>query len=279
MSLKYSLSGILVVISLVALGQSDTAIYLNQNKTKAIKEKAQICITRNRQSKNKYIVTRHERDYYKLWYEVSFSKIKILNDTSLRIKWYSNDRLVMKYKRIFSPINDSLYSFKEVDKNGYLFREGYTREKFPLHLVKEANVYYENGQVKHILEYDENRCIASQSWLEDGTKTYDDLGVDPDSMPTFPGGAKALFSFIQNNMHYPKQAAINNIQGKVLVQFVVTKEGYVSDVVILKGVHPLLDAEAKRVMSLMPKWNPGGFFGEVVNVRYQIPINFMLTRF
>ncbi|HKK58025.1 MAG TPA: energy transducer TonB, partial [Salinivirga sp.] len=69
------------------------------------------------------------------------------------------------------------------------------------------------------------------------------------------------------------------IRGKVLVQFVITDKGKVSDVEVIKSAHPLLDEEARRVVSSMPNWKPAKFMGEHVNVMYQVPINFKLTAF
>ena len=97
-------------------------------------------------------------------------------------------------------------------------------------------------------------------------------------MPEFPGGQYALFKFISNNLNYPKDAKKKGIQGKVMVQFIVEKDGTIGDIRIIRSVSPDLDKEATRVFSLssMPKWKPGMSDGVAVRVRYTFPITFKL---
>lgn len=95
-------------------------------------------------------------------------------------------------------------------------------------------------------------------------------------MPEFPGGPMALRSFISSNIRYPKVAAQSKLQGKVFVSFIVNAEGKVTDAKIAKGIHPLLDSEAIRIVNSMPGWRPGKENGKAVNVSYTVPINFVL---
>lgn len=95
-------------------------------------------------------------------------------------------------------------------------------------------------------------------------------------MPRFPSGEAALMAYLANNLVYPKDAAKDGVQGKVLVQFLVDKDGYVSGAAVVKGVHELLDAEALRVISQMPKWIPGSFEGEPVQMNLVLPVQFAL---
>jgi len=95
--------------------------------------------------------------------------------------------------------------------------------------------------------------------------------------PEFPGGEAAMFQWIQKNIKYPQEARENNIQGKVFVQFIIDKEGNVTDVEVVRGVDPLLDKEAVRVVKNMPKWKPGKQRGKPVKVQFLLPINFRLN--
>ena len=95
--------------------------------------------------------------------------------------------------------------------------------------------------------------------------------------PSFPGGQDKLHGWLVENTKYPEQAVEAGLQGRVFVGFVIGKNGRVQNVTILRGVHPLLDEEAKRVVLSMPPWTPGMQRGKAVNVRYQVPINFKLT--
>lgn len=97
-----------------------------------------------------------------------------------------------------------------------------------------------------------------------------------EDMPEFPGGEMALRTFIANNIEYPAIAQENGIQGRVYVTFVVTKDGSVANAKIARGVDPILDKEALRVVNSLPKWQPGKQRGQEVNVSYTVPINFAL---
>jgi protein TonB len=94
-------------------------------------------------------------------------------------------------------------------------------------------------------------------------------------LPTFKGGDKLKFrEWVSRNMIYPQEAVDKKIKGKVVITFVVEKDGSVSNVSIVKGVHPLLDNEAVKVISESPKWIPGFQRGRPVRVRFVIPLNF-----
>ena len=97
-----------------------------------------------------------------------------------------------------------------------------------------------------------------------------------EQMPQFSGGMKALMDYLSTNISYPKEAHKKEIQGRVLVRFVVEKEGSISNAEVVKSVDPLLDAEALRVISSMPNWIPGKQNGKAVRVKYTIPITFNL---
>ena len=98
-----------------------------------------------------------------------------------------------------------------------------------------------------------------------------------DKQPVFSkGGDRGIMEFIQNKLVYPLRAQRKNIQGRVLVSFVIKADGTVSDINVDRSVHPLLDAEAVKVVKKMPKWIPGEKDGKAVNVRYVLPFTFRL---
>ena len=98
-----------------------------------------------------------------------------------------------------------------------------------------------------------------------------------ETMPEFPGGQQALFKYLSENVKYPVIAQENGIQGRVICQFVVNKDGAIVDVeVVRSGGDPSLDKEAVRVIKSMPKWNPGKQRGKAVRVKYTVPVNFRL---
>lgn len=104
----------------------------------------------------------------------------------------------------------------------------------------------------------------------------DEVTLVVSDAPEFPGGTQALQKYITSNMEYPSDALRDSINGRVLVQFTVEKDGSITDIEVLKHVHPLLDAEAVRIVSGMPRWIPGKHFGFPRRVRYTIPVNFRL---
>ena len=107
---------------------------------------------------------------------------------------------------------------------------------------------------------------------EEENKVFDVV----EQMPSFPGGMGALMSWLSQNMKYPPIAAENGVQGRVIVQFVVEKDGSITDVRVAKSVDPSLDKEAARVVKAMPHWIPGKQTGSAVRVKYTVPVTFKL---
>ena len=97
-----------------------------------------------------------------------------------------------------------------------------------------------------------------------------------DEMPSFPGGQSALFDFMAKNIKYPEVAEDNGIQGRVILTFIVKKDGALSDVRVAKSVDPALDKEAVRLIKSMPKWSPWIEKGQFVNVKFTVPVTFRL---
>jgi TonB family protein len=98
-----------------------------------------------------------------------------------------------------------------------------------------------------------------------------------EQMPKFPGGDAGLMSFLKDNLKYPAEAEKAGKQGRVVVTFVVGKDGAVNNVKVVRSVDEKLDAEALRVVNAMPKWQPGKQRGQEVNVMYTIPVTFRLA--
>jgi len=97
-----------------------------------------------------------------------------------------------------------------------------------------------------------------------------------ETMPSFPGGDAALMKYLGDNVKYPVIAQENGIQGRVICQFVVNRDGSIVDVEVVRSVDPSLDKEAIRVIKSMPNWAPGKQRGKAVRVKYTLPVNFRL---
>ena len=124
---------------------------------------------------------------------------------------------------------------------------------------------------------------SEKKTAEDGASTntssqdyYDEVLEMVEENPQFPGGEQALMAYLSQNLVYPRFAQENGLQGRVLIQFVVNKDGSVVEPSFLRSVHPILDAEAMRVTLNMPKWTPGKKDGKPVRVRFTMPITFTL---
>lgn len=97
-----------------------------------------------------------------------------------------------------------------------------------------------------------------------------------EQMPSFPGGQAALLEYLSKNTRYPAVAEENGVQGRVVVTFVVERDGSITDVTVVKSVDPSLDKEAARVVKSMPNWIPGKQNGSAVRVKYTVPVSFKL---
>ena len=113
---------------------------------------------------------------------------------------------------------------------------------------------------------------AARKKMEENLEVFDIV----EKMPVFPGGQTALVQYIASHLKYPTVAQENGIQGRVLVSFVVGEDGYVEDVQVIKGVEPMLDKEAVRVIQSLPRWTPGNQQGKPVRVKYTVPVTFAL---
>lgn len=114
------------------------------------------------------------------------------------------------------------------------------------------------------------------------TQTEEDYGEVPVmkvmKKAEFPGGMKELQAFLSNNLVYPKEAISAGIEGRVIVFFVVGRDGSIRDIEVKRASHPLLDAEAVRVVKSMPRWKPAENNGKPVASYYTLPISFYFSR-
>lgn len=124
-----------------------------------------------------------------------------------------------------------------------------------------------NGEVLKLKE-----AVAQPEPKPEVEKVFDVV----EQMPSFPGGPSALMEWLSNNVKYPVVAQENGVQGRVVVSFVVERDGSITDVKVVRGVDPSLDKEASRVVKAMPRWIPGKQNGSAVRVKYNVPVAFRL---
>ena len=172
-------------------------------------------------------------------------------------------------------------------------------QKFTAPVIKKDELVKEENQVKQMDQLDEKVAVGNEN--KEGTKdrtveaVRNDIAVATpppppapkpevsnkvfdvvEEMPSFPGGQGALMSFLSSNIKYPVVAQENGVQGRVIVGFVVERDGSITDVKIMRSVDPSLDREAQRVVKSMPKWKPGKQNGSAVRVKYTVPVVFRL---
>ena len=114
--------------------------------------------------------------------------------------------------------------------------------------------------------------VVKQQTAQDGQT----VELNPDKMPEFPGGNNGLAEWLSKNTKYPKEAKDNNEQGRVVVSFVVDKDGKATDAKVVRSISPTIDKEAMRLIEVMPRWTPGKKDGLPVAVRFTLPMTFKL---
>ncbi len=192
----------------------------------------------------------------------------------------TNDSNPVKFKAVFSPENSSIAGVPvEVIQNGRVIQtaetdnDGTITLNAPLGSTVRFTVVTNVKEVKITKEMIEKKgtnivAFGAPDGNNQSSKVYD----IPETMPEFPGGTQALMEYIRNNIKWPSDEP--DIQGRVIVSFVVEKDGSVSNAKVVKSVHPAFDAEALRVVNGMPKWIPGKQNGEPVNTKYVMPVIF-----
>ena len=123
-------------------------------------------------------------------------------------------------------------------------------------------------------------CAAEEEVEEEQEEKEDSQENEPlffivEEMPEFPGGMAKMNEYLKYNLIYPTKAWESGIQGRVMISFVIEKDGSISNVKVMRSLEPECDAEAVRVVKAMPKWKPGKQRGEAVRVSYTVPIVFV----
>ena len=143
--------------------------------------------------------------------------------------------------------------------------------------VPDEEEIEEEIEVELDLEVTEEEVVEDFVFEEAPEEEVDEVFTIVEDQPAFPGGNAAFYKFVASNMTYPAQARRMGIEGRVFVQFVVDKDGSVTEVKAVKGIGAGCDREAERVLNSSPKWTPGKQRGRSVKVRMVLPIIFKLN--
>jgi len=120
-------------------------------------------------------------------------------------------------------------------------------------------------------------AVSAQSDAESVNQTEEQVFTAVEQMPLFPGGEKALYQFISENIKYPEDAIQSESEGVVFVNFIISTTGKVTQSKVLRGFNPSCDNEALRVISIMPDWQPGSINNKNVSVSLNLPVRFKLN--
>jgi len=176
------------------------------------------------------------------------------------------------YYRIAKTIESGkLYEVEDFYNSGKIQMKGSYSSLVPEIKNGVFTWYHDNGNPKSEVVYENNISKSTKYWKEDGTPQTE-AEATLEKQPSYPGGITKLYKYIGKNFVYPPSLAKARPKGTIILTFVVDKEGGISDVEVTQSVHPLMDAEAVRVIKDMPKWEPGIQYGKPVRVKYTIPI-------
>ena len=139
-----------------------------------------------------------------------------------------------------------------------------------------GSVDFDQGTDNKIVTREFKNEVVVEEKAEQPKEVVEQVFKSVEQMPQFPGGEAALMKYLASHINYPPMAAENNVQGKVIVQFVVDKTGKVGEVAVVRSVDKDLDREAVRVCQSLPKFTPGRQNGRAVSVWYTLPIQFKL---
>lgn len=193
--------------------------------------------------------------------------------SSLRGKKFKYDSLknlvyIMQYSNLKDEIKDGLsltFFASGSIKTSQHYLDG--------ELDGELKSYYENGQLKRKEKFRKGKSLTGQCFTSTGQDT---TFYAYEVMPAFPGGTEGMMKFLAKNIAYPQNARDEGISGRVVVQFDIDADGLPKNTRILESVNPLLDAEAVRLVNIMPRWYPARVDGELVKVSFTLPVRFGL---
>jgi len=194
--------------------------------------------------------------------------------------WKPMPKSGSSYFRVIKTIvSGKSYKVTDFYGTGELQMTGKFTSLSPEIMDGEVSWYYRNGALSAQAFFVNGKMNSGKEWDEQGNETPTKikeeaamLSQTPDKFPLFPGGTQEIYKYIGDHFVYPNELK-NSPKGKIQVKFVVDGEGRVVDVKIVQGLHPLLDQEAIRVVSSMPKWEPGVQKGRNVRVAMNLPIN------
>ena len=212
-----------------------------------------------------------------LYLEIGLAVVLVAALVAFNVKSYDNKKIVVEQRTAEDEIEEQIIQTQDDTPPPPPPPE-------PEVVTTELNVIENDAETENEMNMDvfdkiekqENIEITPVKVEEEEEEVEDEIFQVVEQDPEYPGGVDALYKFIQQNLKYPQLAKENNITGRVFVQFVVEKDGSVSNVKAARDIGGGCGAEAVRVIKSMPKWTPGKQRGKAVRAAYTLPVNFVL---
>lgn len=258
-----------ILLPLILLGQQDTVITYFDNDWKKVSIK-------------KYTYFRKSYKKNKLWYVQDHYK-----SGTLQMKGTYLDKSLKKKHGNFQYFSEedekySEHNYKKGKKDGLRIRYNKSLVPFSKETYKKGKLdgisywYHPNSNISSKEIYRKNKRQEFTFYDESGVELKGDYPYE--QMPEYPNGFKeGLMKDIKENTRYPQSAVDNNVQGRVLIKFVIDRDGFVTEVENKNDVHWILNKEAIRVVKSLKRWSPGKRHNLPVRVQYTIPVNFKIN--
>lgn len=262
----------LILFSGINSFSQETIRYFGANgKITGVDQAVDMLNIRRKSPKKTIVQTFVQKD--KKWDKTTTDQYRLENDSTYQIKENSAEFTGIIYRSFHRQVND-LFTFKDVIKKK-IVREGTAKSVVPLILQGEVKEYYKNGNIKSISQYNNNELVSNQNWNPDGQKYIDNIFYSVDVYPTFKPGAevinKSLMSAFKN-----AGIDISSISGSLVIGFVVTTDGKIEGVKVLKGLGPTINNVAgETFIDLEGDWTPAKLDGKSVPFFQVFPINFI----
>ena len=263
---------LLILIAYPATCQNDTTIYFGANgklnPSGEIQSKREIKFKKSAKIESTVSVLTDVG-----WNKSFTERIEIDREGIYHIRQIGEGKGVT-FDRRFDPQSDGTFRFTEY-REGEKLRTGITLSKMPLVLHGEVTEYYRDGKIRSVSQFRNNELISNQNWLENGEKYIDNIYYSVDEVPLLSGGTGRLH---QHVLEAFRNSGIDftAISGNILMGFVVTEDGKMEGIRVVKGLTPQLNGVAVSALkTIMTSWKPAQLNGKTVRYFHLFPINFI----
>jgi len=274
--MKKVLITITILLPMFSFSQKDTVYYYGVNGKINNPAKKEIMKQVDYRSKKKIKVKTYKTGEHD-WQLIYSERMKAKNDSVFDIRM-KGDEFSGQVTRIFEKLDDGTYKFTDwLDEN--IKRQGHTKSQIPLIFEGEVTEFYPRGTIKSISQYRNNELVFNQNWSPAGDELVDDIFYSVDEEPQFGPGIEALRQHVMKAIKDAKFDLLT-VEGRVVVGIVVTKEGKIEGVQIVKGISQQLNGILVSAFnSLEGKWIPAKLNNNDVNYLQLLPINFIYNRY